>query len=170
MEKEFTVKTNFAVFVFMIAYLLYTVYLGIMGAMDDFYPVLIAGILIYIFFLGFRPYRYVVDKKTVYKKYRLWKTTEIDLMECETICDPVPKFSELVERPHAIEVYTSKRKRHRFYPKDRVGFVEAVVRGNKRIHCTVQDYTDVHRKLEKKLRKERRKAERQAAMEKESKQ
>ena len=168
MEKEFTVKLNFTVCLFLVTYTLYTVYLLFMK-INGSISVLIGGIIFYVFFFGFRPYKYVIDKKTLTIKYRFWKSKEIDLMDCETICDPVERFTEFLRRPHAIEIYDSKRKRHAFFPKERVEFVEAVMRANKRIHCTVQDYTDVHRKLEKKLRKERRKAEKQAAREKESK-
>ena len=168
MEKKFNIELNFAVFVFLAAYILYTAYLFIMKS-NDAVIVLCGGVIFLLFFYGFRPCQYVVDKKSVTIKYRLWKNKEIDLMECETICDPVERFSEIVRRPHAIEIYTSKRKRYPFFPKERVEFVESVMRANKRIHCTVKDYTDVHRKLEKKLRKEKRKAERQAAQDKESK-
>lgn len=169
MEKEFTIKINFAVFVFLIAYTGYAIFLLLLNNIKDFIPICTVGLVLYMVFLGLRPYRYVVDRKTITIKYRLRKNKEIDLMECETICDPVPRFSEMYNRPHAIEIYTTKRKRYCFFPKDRVGFVEAVVRGNKRMHCTVQDYTDFHRQLGKKLRKEKRKAERKAAQEKESK-
>lgn len=168
MEKKFNLKLNFTVFLFLTAYLLYTCYLFFVNNKDAV-AVLIGGIIFCVFFVGFRPYQYVVDRKTLTIKYLLWKNKEIDLMECETICDPVERFTEFVRRPHAIEIYTTKRKRYAFFPKERVEFVEAIMRSNKRIHCTVQDYTDVHRKLEKKLRKEKRKAERQAAREKESK-
>ena len=56
-----------------------------------------------------------------------------------------------------------QRKDIAFFPKKRVEFVHAVVKANKRIHCTVKEYTDVYRILEKKDRKERRKAEKKAA-------
>ncbi len=170
MKKEFIVKANFTVGLFLFVYFLYTAFLFFAKVWQSFFPVLIAGIIFYIYFLGFRPYRYIVDRKTIYIKYRLWKTKEIDLMQCETICDPVERFTEFVRRAHAIEIYTMNRKRHCFFPKDRVGFVEAVVRGNKRIHCTVQDYTDVHRQLARQQRKEQRRAEKRAAREKRSKQ
>ncbi|MEG0367474.1 MAG: hypothetical protein RR585_11610, partial [Coprobacillus sp.] len=157
MEKEFKVRMNTATVVFLLAYTAYMGYTVIMKDWGSFIPVGIAGVIFYIFFLGMRPYKYVVEKKTISKKFYLWKTRTIDVMECETICDPVPRFADLITRPHAIEIYTNVNKRYCYFPKDRVGFVTAVVQSNKRIHCTVKDYTDVHRKIEKKLRKERRK-------------
>lgn len=168
MTKEFKAQVNLTVFLFLLVYCGYTVYLLIMRQMSEFYTVLVAGIAFFVYFLGFRPCSYVVDRKTIYIKYRLRKAKEIDLMQCETICDPVERFSEFIRRAHAIEIYTTARKRYCFFPKqkERVAFVEAVVRGNKRIHCTVQEYTDVHRQLERKQRKERRKAEKRAAKEK----
>jgi phosphopantetheine adenylyltransferase len=89
-------------------------------------------------------------------------------MDCETICDPVPRASEMFARAHAIEIYTTKKKRHCFFPTERVEFVDAVSKANRRIHVTVQDYTDVHRQLEKRLRKERLKEEKRAKRERES--
>lgn len=52
-----------------------------------------------------------------------------------------------------------QKKRYCCFPKQRVEFVAAVMKENKRIHCTVKAYTDVHRQLEKQQRKEKRKAE-----------
>ena len=48
------------------------------------------------------------------------------------------------------------------FPKDRLGFIHAVVKANKRIHCTVQEYTDARRDIERRERKERKKAEMEA--------
>lgn len=169
MKTEFNVKVNFTVFLFLSVYLAYTIFLLITQNMSAFLSVFAVGVVLYVYFLGFRPYKYIVDKKTLYFKYRLRKAKEVPLVECETICDPVERFSEFMNRPHAIEIYTNAKKRYCCFPKDRVGFVEAIVRSNKRIHCTVKDYTDVHRQLERKLRKEKRKAEKKAAKEKESK-
>ena len=59
-----------------------------------------------------------------------------------------------------------QKKRYCCFPKQRVEFVAAVMKENKRIHCTVKAYTDVHRQLEKQQRKEKRKAEKKAAREK----
>lgn len=87
-------------------------------------------------------------------------------MECETICDPVSRWADIATRPHAIEIYTNTKKRYCCFPKQRVEFVAAVMKENKRIHCTVKAYTDVHRQLEKQQRKEKRKAEKKAAREK----
>ena len=36
-----------------------------------------------------------------------------------------------------------------------MGFVDAVVHSNKRIHCQVEEYNQTHRKWEKKRRKEK---------------
>lgn len=87
-------------------------------------------------------------------------------MTCEIICDPVSRWADIATRPHAIEIYTDARKRYCFFPEKRVDFVGAVLQGNKRISCTVQDYTDFHRQYGKKLRKERRKAEKREMKEK----
>ena len=59
-------------------------------------------------------------------------------------------MADLVTRPHAIELYTDLKKRYSTFPKDRYEFVDAICESNKRIHCTVEDYTDQHRKIERK--------------------
>ena len=176
MEKEFKVKlhtTTVLCLTFFIAYTAYFVFAQsvassfVQGLIDGSLLILISvGWLLYA--VGLTPYKYVVDKKSLYKCYRLRKNVELDLMDCETICDPVPRASEMFARAHAIEIYTTKKKRHCFFPKQRVEFVDAVSKANKRIHVTVQDYTDVHRKLEKRLRKEKLKEERRAKRERES--
>ena len=165
MSKEFKVKTNLATILFLVGYSAYVVYLILVKLYNQLPVVGIAGVLLFAFFLGCRPYKYIVDKKTITICYRLWKNSEVNIMECETICDPVSRLADLVTRPHAIEIYTDVKKRYCFFPVDRIGFVTAVVQANKRLHCTVKEYTDIHRKIEKKLRKERRKAEKAAARE-----
>ena len=119
--------------------------------------------VMFFYFLGCRPYEYVIKDKTVISKKRLMSPKEVDLMTCEVICDPVSRMADLVTRPHAIEIYTDTKKRHCYFPADPIAFVGAVVASNKRIHCTVEAYTDIHRSIEKKERKERKRAQRQAS-------
>lgn len=162
MNKEFPVSKNIIVGMFLLVYFGSGVYQLLVKGLNEFLVIMGVGVFLLLYFFGIRPYKYTVDKRTLYYHYRLRKNKEVDLMQCEVICDPVPRIWELMLRANAIEIYTNVKKRYRFYPKERVEFVEAVLRGNKRIHCTVQDYTDVHRKLAKKQRKERIKAERAA--------
>lgn len=163
MGKEFKARANTASVIFMIAYAVYIILLVLRRQFDVLVPVGGLGIILYTFFLGCRPYKYTVEKKVVTIHYRLWRNSEVQLMECETICDPVSRWADIATRPHAIEIYTDTKKRYCFFPIQRVEFVAAVLQANKRIHCTVKDYTDVHRQLEKKQRKERRRAEKAAA-------
>lgn len=161
MEKEFKVKMNTATIIFLIAYIIYIFLLIFTKAFSSLPMILGFGVIIFAFFLGCRPYKYILDKKTITICYRLWKNSNVDLMNCETICDPVSRWADIATRPHAIEIYTNTRKRYCFFPKERIEFVDAIVKANKRIHCTVKEYTDVRRQLEKKERRERRKAERE---------
>lgn len=163
--KEFKVRMNTATIVYLVALTLYTLFTIFTQDNQTTLMVVIFTIVCYIFFLGCRPYKYSIEKKELTIHYHLWKNSHVDLMHCETICDPVPRMADLVTRPHAIEIYTETRKRYCFFPKERVEFVHAIVKANKRIHCTVKEYTDVYRILEKKDRKERRKAEKKAAKE-----
>lgn len=154
MKKFFKFRMNTATFLFLLIYVLYTVQLVFTKQWSSLPAVCIFGVLAFVFFLGFRPYGYEVEKRTVTIKYYLWKNKEVDLMQCEIICDPVSRWADIATRPHAIEIYTNTKKRYCFFPKKRVEFVDAIVKENKRIHCTVKEYTDVHRKSEKRRRRE----------------
>ena len=163
--KTFKYRINTSTIIFLAALVFYTLFTAFT---QDLQTVLVIGIftiLCFVVFIGMRPYKYSIEKKELTIHYALWKNSHVDLMHCETICDPVPRWADLVTRPHAIEIYTDTKKRYCFFPKERVEFVHEVVKANKRIHCTVKEYTDVYRILEKKDRKERRKAEKKAAKE-----
>ena len=163
--KTFKYRINTATSIFLAALVFYTLFTAFT---QDLQTVLVIGIftiLCFVVFIGMRPYKYSIEKKELTIHYALWKNSHVDLMHCETICDPVPRWADLVTRPHAIEIYTDTKKRYCFFPKERVEFVHEVVKANKRIHCPVKEYTDVYRILEKKDRKERRKAEKKAAKE-----
>lgn len=165
METKFRLKQNLAVMLFLLIYtgnFIFSLFSD-QTSKEGIIALAVFGVLLFVWFYGFRPYRYVVEKRTLTICYRFWKNKEIDLIQCDTICDPVPRMSEMIRRPHAIEMYTNSNKRLAFYPSDRLGFVEAIVKANKRIHCTVKDYTDVHRQLGRKIRKERRKEEKKQA-------
>lgn len=163
--KEFKVRMNTATVIFLIALSLYTLLTLFTQDTVTAITVFVFTVVCFIIFLGMRPHKYSIEKKELTIHYYLWKNSHVDLMNCDTICDPVPRMADLVTRPHAIELYTNTKKRYCFFPKKRVEFVHAVVKANKRIHCTVKEYTDVYRILEKKDRKERRKAEKKAAKE-----
>ncbi len=159
--KKFKFRMNTATLIFLVAYAVYILYLIFLQKNFKDLPLVVGfGILVYAFFLGCRPYGYEIGKRTLIIKYFLWKNSEVDLMQCETICDPVSRWADIATRPHAIEIYTNTKKRYCCFPKQRIEFVDAIVQENKRIHCTVKEYTDVRRKLDKKRRKERKKAER----------
>lgn len=159
--KKFKFRMNTATLIFLVAYAVYILYLIFLQKNFKDLPLVVGfGILVYAFFLGCRPYGYEIGKRTLIIKYFLWKNSEVDLMQCETICDPVSRWADIATRPHAIEIYTNTKKRYCCFPTQRIEFVDAIVQENKRIHCTVKEYTDVRRKLDKKRRKERKKAER----------
>lgn len=156
MKKEFKVRKNLAIMIFLIAYTIYigaAIYFGI--GSSDLLLIVGFGVFVYVFFLGFRPYKYTVEKKYVTIHYRLWRSRTVDLMVCETICDPISRWADIATRPHAIEIYTNANKRYCFFPIERIEFVTSIIQANKRMHCTVKEYSDIHRKIEKKLRKER---------------
>ncbi len=151
--KSFSLKINVAVAVFLVMLAIYNVILFTSKSPDTF-VVCVFSILIFIIYLGFRPYKYTIEKRTLYIHKRLWKKREVDLMQQTTICDPVSRWADIATRPHAIELYAENMKRTCCFPKDRIGFVGAVLKENKRIHCTVKDYTDSHRKQIKRRERE----------------
>ena len=163
--KTFKYRINTATIIFLAALVFYTLFTAFTQDLQSVLVIGIFTILCFVVFIGMRPYKYSIEKKELTIHYALWKNSHVDLMHCETICDPVPRWADLVTRPHAIEIYTDTKKRYCFFPKERVEFVHEVVKANKRIHCTVKEYTDVYRILEKKDSKERRKAEKKAAKE-----
>lgn len=165
MEFEFKRRPNYIVGVFLVAYLGYSVWYCLGHYATEMLScvfLLIANVLFYIYFLGFRDYKYTISKRTIYTHRRLLKTKELDLMQCANITDPVVKLTKWTSMPHAIEIYTDHNKRYSFYPADRVDFTGAVLRENKRIHCTVKEYTDIHRKVAKRQRREQRRAQRES--------
>ena len=165
MRQEFKVKPNLAVGIFLTA---------LTGVLIYYFMEYFAGIVtlsyvlvdvvfmigVYIYFLGCRPYVYIVENKKITSKNRLFGDKTVDLMRCEVITDAVSRLADLVTRPHAIEIYDEAKKRHKYFPADPVGFTGAVVASNKRIHCTVAAYTDIHRSIEKRQRRERRRQQR----------
>lgn len=159
--KEFKVKPNLAVGIWLVALTLVWIYDIVMFALGlsnttALVVVSVFMLVMYFYFLGCRPYKYTVEGKTLTFVRRLLPKKEVDLMTCEVICDPVSRMADLVTRPHAIEIYTDLKKRYCTFPKERYEFVDAICESNKRIHCTVSDYTDQHRRIEKKERRENR--------------
>lgn len=169
MKNEFKVSPNTAVGVFSIALygvMVYYIYLFV-NKVYTLQAILVYAIFLILFtffFFGCRPYKYVFEDKRLISKKRLWKDKELDLLRMEVVSDPVSRLADLVTRPHAVEIYGDNKKRHNYFPKteDRAEFTAAILRANKRIHCTVQAYTDQHRSIEKRERKARKKAERAA--------
>ena len=109
--KEFKVKPNLAVGIWLGALTLVWVYdivMFVLKSLDQQSFIIVSIFLaaMYLYFLGCRPYEYIVDGKTLIFKRRLLPQKEVDLMSCEVICDPVSRMADLVTRPHAIELYT----------------------------------------------------------------
>lgn len=163
--KEFKYRINTATIIFLTALCFYTIFTFFTAKLNVIIMIVVFTTLCFVIFIGMRPYKYSIQKKSLTIHYAFWKNKHVDLMHCETICDPVSRWADIATRPHAIEIYTDTKKRYCFFPKERAEFVHEVVKTNKRMHCTVKEYTDVSRILEKKDRKERRKAEKKAAKE-----
>ncbi len=94
-----------------------------------------------------------INRRTLIINRRVGKDKEINIMTCETICDPVPKMTKLITSPRALEIYAENKKRFVVTPKDRMGFIEAIVAANKRIHVQCTEYAATHRSYEKKRKR-----------------
>lgn len=161
-EKEFKVQLNMPAVYFSALYCVYVGYMLFIGQYAELPIVIIVGVLIMGYLFGFRAYKYVIKRRTLEIHKRLGKTVEINLMDCETIADPVAKMTKLITNAHSYEIYLIGGKRYTVMPKDQMEFVDAVVRGNKRIHCQVEEYNQTHRKWEKKRKREEKKAKKAA--------
>lgn len=162
-ENKYEVKANLAVGFFLFGitgYMVWNIYLFINHAMSlsQMVVYLIFLAAMWYYFMGCRPYQYVVGNREVVFKKRLFPDKHLDLMKAEVITDAVPRMADLVTRPHAIEIYDDAKKRFKFFPKDVVGFTGAVLKQNKRIHCNVAAYTDANRHISRRNRRARRKA------------
>ena len=69
------------------------------------------------------------------------------------IPDDLPKMTKLITNPRALEIYAENKKRFVVTPKDRMGFIEAIVAANKRIHVQCTEYAATHRSYEKKRKR-----------------
>lgn len=152
-EKKFKIKLNPAILYFEIFYMVYVVYLFIIGQMVPAIVCAICGLLIIAYFSLWRPYKYTINRRTLIINRRVGKDKEINIMTCETICDPVPKMTKLITSPRALEIYAENKKRFVVTPKDRMGFIEAIVAANKRIHVQCTEYAATHRSYEKKRKR-----------------
>ena len=90
--KEFKVKPNLAVGIWLGALTLvwiYDIVMFVLKSLDQQSFIIVSIFLaaMYLYFLGCRPYKYIVDGKTLIFKRRLLPQKEVDLMSCEVICD-----------------------------------------------------------------------------------
>ena len=156
-EKEFKVQLNLPAAYFSVFYVIYVVYMIVSGNFSDLPAIIVLGVVAIGYLFGYRPYKYVVKRRTLEIHRRIGKTKEINLMNCETITDPIAKMTKIITNAHSYEIYMDDGTRQTVAPKDQMGFVDAVVHSNKRIHCQVEEYNQLivngKRKEEKKKRK-----------------
>lgn len=151
--KEFKVRLNPAVLYFEIFYIAYSIFLLVAGQTKAALICIGVGILIIGYFMLWRPYKYTISRRTLIINRRLGKDKEVNIMTCETICDPEPRMTKIITNPRALELYNENRKRIVLNPKDRIEFIEAIVAANKRINVKCSDYAATHRSYEKKRKR-----------------
>ncbi len=154
---EFKKARNDAEIYFIVFYIIYMGILIFQQHYNELIVVAIAGIIIIGYLLLFRPYKYSISRKELVIHKRLGKNKEIQILKCETICDPVPKMTKIITQARALELYTEGNKRIVIVPSNRVDFVGAIHMANKRIHIQVKDYAANRKVFEKKIRKAEKK-------------
>ena len=88
-EKEFKVQLNLPAAYFSVFYAIYVVYMIVSGNFSDLPAVIVLGVIAIGYLFGYRPYKYIVKRRTLEIHRRIGKTKEINLMNCETITDPI---------------------------------------------------------------------------------
>lgn len=104
-EKEFKVQLNLPAAYFSVFYAIYVVYMIVSGNFSDLPAVVVLGVIAIGYLFGYRPYKYVVKRRTLEIHRRIGKTKEINLMNCETITDPIAKMTKIITNAHSYEIY-----------------------------------------------------------------
>ncbi|MDD8048429.1 MAG: hypothetical protein PHH04_02380 [Thomasclavelia sp.] len=157
--KEFKKQLSVPGATFTVGYIIYFIWRIMLNKWDEVIAIGIMGVLFIGYLYLIRPYKYKISQKTFTICRRLLKDKEYNLMDVETICDPLPKMTKIITNAHSYEMYITGGKRLVVAPKDQMGFVDAVIHANKRVHCQVKAYNEKYRKVEKKRRRENRREE-----------
>lgn len=152
-KSEFKIRMNPAILYFEIFYIVAIVMQIFDKEFSGAIATAVVGLLIFAYLNLWRPYKYTIERRTLILNRRIGKNKEVNLMTCETICDPVPKMTKIITNPRALEIYAEGKSRLVVTPKERIEFIEAVVATNKRIHVQCKEYAATHRSYEKKRRK-----------------
>ena len=155
-EKVFDKKVSTALIYFTVFYVIYVLLMLYHQNFQAFAVIVLAGAIIFGYIYFMRPYKYVIKRRTLKICKRIGRDKEINIMNCETVCDPIPKMTKIIIDPKALELYLEGGKRIVIYPKDIMGICEALIKVNKRMHCQVKLYNE-HHKVEKKRRRETKK-------------
>ena len=87
------------------------------GNFSDLPAVVVLGVIAIGYLFGYRPYKYVVKRRTLEIHRRIGKTKEINLMNCETITDPIAKMTKIITNAHSYEIYMDDGTRQTVAPK-----------------------------------------------------
>ena len=75
-EKEFKVQLNLPAAYFSVFYAIYVVYMIISGNFSDLPAVIVLGVVAIGYLFGYRPYKYVVKRRTLEIHRRIGKTKD----------------------------------------------------------------------------------------------
>lgn len=153
-RKEFKKQLNIPTAYFSIFYIGYAIVCLVRQNYTSFLAIFGVGIFVFGYLYGIRPYKYTIEKRTLIINRRILKNKEYNVMEIDTISNPIPKMTKIITNPRSYEIYLMNGKRLTVAPKNQMEFVEAIIKANKRIHCQVKEYNETHRKVEKRRRRE----------------
>ena len=168
MKQDFKVKLHAALTVFVPAYFVYLFLMLVFdGAeMQAIISVSVLGVALLLWVVGWRPYKYEIERRELTIKRRLFKDKTYNIVDFELITDPEPNMRNFFKRSDLIYIYYDNgNEKIGVYPLDRVGFVAAILRANKRITCNVSEYNDTHKASKKRRKRDRRNARKQGLSE-----
>lgn len=161
MKQVFKVKIHAALAIFVPAYFVYVLLMFLFKEANirGFISVIVMGIILVIWTFGWRPYRYEIERRELTIKRRFFKDKTYSIVDFELITDPEPTLRNFFKRSDAMFIYYDNgNEKIMVYPAERVNFVGAILRANKRITCNVRAYNDTHKTSKKRRKRDRRNA------------
>ena len=105
-EKEFKVQLNLPAAYFSVFYVIYVVYMIVSGNFSDLPAIIVLGVVAVGYLFGYRPYKYVVKRRTLEIHRRIGKTKEMLLdITSDGVIDESekPELDEVVKNLEEVE-------------------------------------------------------------------
>lgn len=127
---KYKVRLNLAMSYILLVYLYYII--------KNFNSIaFVIGVLFFIGWICISDLYYKIEKGNLII-YRLIGAKEFKVRDIIALVDPIPVLHRLNPRPGTLAIYFSDKKRLNVYPKDQVGFANAMHLANKKINVDVK--------------------------------